>query len=158
MQSPQPFIRLYEPTDLEGCRRCFVSNVPLFFLEEEQAPFEDFLQERMPTDPQLMPYYVLILEREIIGCGGLGRNENGTVSFTWGMVHRDFHKQGFGEMLLQYRLQQSAILFPGLPLRLDTTQHSVGFFEKYGFQTVKYTPDGYAPDMHRYDMVLGITD
>lgn len=152
MNDSPPFIRLYEAADFEGCLRCFRSNMPQFFLPEEEPPFAEFIREKVPADPENIPYYVLLLRGEIIGCGGLGRNENGTVAFTWGMIHRDFHKQGFGELLLQYRLEQSAILFPGLPLRLDTTQHSVGFFEKYGFKTTKYTPNGYAPGMHRYDM------
>lgn len=154
--STDTFIRPYTTADLEDCLRCFESNVPQYFTAEEKGFFRDFLEVRVAESPQMLPYYVLISGNKIIGCGGLGLNENDTVSLTWGLVHRDFHKKGFGKQLLAHRLEKFRLLFPEKKLRLDTTQHAAGFFEKYGFRTEKYTPDGYAPGLHRYDMRYGL--
>ena len=71
----------------------------------------------------------------------------------WGMVDNALHKRGYGAQLLEYRINKMSELFPDTPVVLDTTQHSFGFFEKFGFSTVKVTNDFYAPGMHRYDMV-----
>lgn len=131
---------------------CFQTNVPTAFTVEEIPLFEHFLQERVARFPEMLPYFVLLWGEEVVGCGGLGLNENDTVSLTWGLVRQDCHKRGLGKMLLEHRLQQCRQLFPEKKLRLDTSQHAVGFFEKHGFQTVKYTPDGYDRGLHRYDM------
>ncbi len=147
-------IRLYEVTDLAACMDCFQSNTPPAFTVAEITLFRNFLERVGREHPETLPYWVLEKDGRVVGCGGLGLNENGTVSLTWGLVHSAFHKQGLGRQLLEYRLQQWALLFPQSPLRLDTTQHAVTFFEKYGFRTVQYTPDGYEPRLHRYDMMF----
>ena len=44
---------------------------------------------------------------------------------------------------------------PGVTaVRLDTGQHTTGFYERFGFVIERVTPDGYAPGSHRHDMVL----
>ncbi|MCI0343387.1 MAG: tRNA preQ1(34) S-adenosylmethionine ribosyltransferase-isomerase QueA, partial [Planctomycetales bacterium] len=37
---------------------------------------------------------------------------------------------------------------------LDTSQHTVAFFERFGFRTTRVTRDHYAPGLHRHDMEL----
>ena len=61
------------------------------------------------------------------------------------MADAKFHNQGYALALLQHRLEKSALLFPGIPIRLDTTQYYRDFFRKYGFEVVQYTPNGTAP-------------
>ena len=39
---------------------------------------------------------------------------------------------------------------------LHTTQHSAGFFARFGFETQQITQDGYGSGMDRYDMTLNI--
>jgi hypothetical protein len=39
-------------------------------------------------------------------------------------------------------------------VQLGTSQHSKEFFARFGFQTTRVTPDGYAPGLDRYDMTL----
>ncbi len=156
MRLPNPvfsiYIRSYEPKDLEACLTCFKTNVPTAFTPEEIGFFEDFLQNRVSVSPDTLPYFVLVERDSIVGCGGLGLNENDTVSLTWGLVRQDCQKRGLGLALLEYRLRKVWELFPGKKLRLDTSQHAAGFFEKHGFQTVGFVPDGYSAGLHRYDM------
>ena len=137
----------------------FQTNVPTYFTMEEVNEFERFLTKL--DDPEVLDnpvYYVLELENRLIGCGGFGEKDgiDGTpsITFVWGMVDKAYHKKGFGEQLLRFRLNEIPIHFPGKSVILDTTQFSYTFFEKYGFKTVKITENSYGEGMHRYDMIL----
>lgn len=150
----ETIIRPYHQTDRSGCVDAFKTNVPQFFTEDEITDFENFLV-KLESGTIQTRFYVVEENNTIIGCGGFGDKDNtGAISLAWGLVHKDFHKKGFGEKLLSHRLEQIKKYFPGVPVVLDTTQYSYGFFEKYGFVTTKITNDFYATGMHRYDMVL----
>lgn len=151
----ETIIRAYQPTDRRGCIDAFKTNVPKFFTEDEITDFENFLL-KLENGSIQTHFYVVEENNTIIGCGGFGDKDNtGVISLAWGLVHKNFHKKGFGEKLLVHRLEQIKLLFPELPVVIDTTQHSYGFFEKYGFVTTKITNDFYTTGMHRYDMILG---
>ena len=137
----------------------FKTNVPTYFTLEEVDEFERFLTKLSdPGATDNPPYYVLELENKLIGCGGIGEKKGidgvDSITFVWGMVDRSYHKKGFGEQLLQFRLEEIKSQFPNKPVILDTTQFSYTFFEKYGFRTVKITENSYGEGMHRYDMVF----
>jgi predicted GNAT family N-acyltransferase len=137
-----------------ACMNAFVSNVPEYFTEAEIAQFGEWL-DLLQKGESASHYYVIASGNTLVGCGGFGYSvKDSAVSFAWGFVDRSFHKQGFGQLLLTYRLEKIKELYPDADIVLDTTQHSRTFFERYGFVTVKYTADGYAAGMHRYDMVL----
>lgn len=151
-----PTLRPYVPTDKEACLIAFKSNVPVFFTECEITDFSNFL-DSLPRRfaENSTHYYVIVVDDQVIGAGGFGDKDNTDVlSLAWGLVHNDFHKKGYGEVLLKHRLAEFQRLYPSKSLVLDTTQHSYGFFEKYGFEVTKFTPDFYEEGMHRYDMVL----
>jgi predicted GNAT family N-acyltransferase len=138
------------------CVEAFISNVPDYFTEAEIAQYEDWLN-LLQEGKDNSHYYVAAMGDTLVGCGGFGYDaNNNTVTFAWGFVHRNFHKRGFGKLLLTYRLNKIRELHPHASIVLDTTQHSRPFFERYGFVTVKYTEDGYSAGMHRYDMVLHV--
>ena len=152
-------IRKYETRDFSACMQIFKTNVPTYFTLEEVDEFERFLSKL--NDPEVTdnpPYYVMELENRLIGCGGFGDKKGidgrDSVTFVWGMVDRSYHRLGYGEKLLQFRLEEIQFQFPGIPVILDTTQFSYTFFEKYGFRTVKITENSYGEGMHRYDMIL----
>ena len=149
-------IREYNIRDKEACLIAFQSNVPLFFTEAEINQFEIFLDtfESMLGSNKTY-FYVIVLANEIIGCGGFGDKDNtGIISLAWGLINNDFHKKGFGELLLRYRLELIKRLYPLKPIIVDTTQYSFGFFKKYGFIVSKITDDYYEKGMHRYDMIF----
>ncbi len=159
MNQEKTNIRAYKYSDKNSCMEVFKTNVPTYFTLEEVNEFERFLTKL--NDPQATdnpPYYVMELGNKLIGCGGIGEKKGidsiDSVTFVWGMVHRDFHKKGFGEQLLLFRLDEIKLQFPNKPVILDTTQFSYSFFEKYGFKTVKITENSYGEGMHRYDMIL----
>jgi N-acetylglutamate synthase-like GNAT family acetyltransferase len=150
-------IRKYNSSDRNNCIAAFQSNVPLFFADYELQEFENFLtkieQQEISTH-----FFVIIAHENVVGCGGFGdKNNTGNFSMAWGLIHNDFHKKGLGKKLLLYRVEQLKLLKLENPILLDTTQHSYGFFEKFGFETIKITNDYYKSGLHRYDMILKTT-
>ncbi|MCX6186597.1 MAG: GNAT family N-acetyltransferase [Bacteroidetes bacterium] len=147
-------IREFEIQDKEACLIAFDSNVPLFFTKNEVNDFSHFLDtfQNKPIANKTY-FYAVILENEVIGCGGFGDKENvGIVSLAWGLIHKDFHNKGFGEQLLKYRLERIERIYSMKSVFVDTTQHTYGFFEKYGFVVSKITDNYYEKGMHRYEM------
>lgn len=145
--SPRP----YEPQDRDACLALFDGNVPRFFALSERADFARFL-ERLRSDGT---YLVLEREGRVVACGGLGVSADGAMGeLCWGMVDRTCHGQGLGRALTEARLRVAATK-PGLRrIRLDTSQHTQGFYARFGFRTLSVTPDGYGPGLDRWDMIL----
>ncbi len=161
--------REYKNEDKESCMAAFKSSIPIYFSENETNLFGEFLDDFSNKKIGLKYnektfYYVIDFfdknisqknNENIIGCGGFAHNEEkNQVVFVWGLLHSDFHKKGFGEKLLSFRLEEIKKLYPKTNIVLDTTQHTFSFFEKYGFKTTKITNDFYEKGMHRYDMIL----
>ncbi len=149
-------IREFETIDKEACLEAFQSNIPLFFTKDETVDFTRFLDtfQNKPLSNKTY-FYVVVLGHEIIGCGGFGDKDNkGIISLAWGLIHKDYHKKSYGEMLLKYRLYHINRLYPSKPVYIDTTQFTYGFFEKYGFEVTKITNDFYMDGMHRFDMIF----
>jgi N-acetylglutamate synthase-like GNAT family acetyltransferase len=130
--------------------------MPYYFAEEELPLFTDFLDK----DVFVKNYSVVFKNHVLVGCGGIALNEptNYTkqphVIMTWGMVHRDYHKQNLGKSLLAHRVSQASIIYPGIKVALGTTQHTFQFFEKYGFKTVCFEKDHWAKGLDLYQMEL----
>lgn len=135
----------------------FKSNIPLYFAPEELELFKVFLDR----DASLRgPYNIVFDKDEIVGCGGIALNQptkytnEPHVIMTWGMVANAKHKNGYGKLLLQHRIQQAKVLYPEIKIALGTTQHTYQFFEKYGFKTVAYEKDHWAKGLDLYQMEL----
>ena len=131
----------------------FDSNVPRFFRPEERAELACFLR----TLPG--PYLVLRMEdREIVACGGYAvREEANAGDLCWGMVRRDLHGQGLGAALSRLRIDALRADPRVGHVQLNTSQHTVGFYEVLGFRTVGIQSDGYAPGLDRCEMRLDFT-
>ena len=127
----------------------FRSNLPIFFDPSEEVEFSQFLREGAQD------FYVLSEQSSVRACGGYFVDaEENRAGLAWGMVHRDFHKTGLGKKLLAFRLRKIQADFPGIPVLLNTSQHTYKFFERSGFEVEKVTPDGYGAGLDRYDMKL----
>lgn len=150
---PRVVARPYRPGDFQACLEVFNSNVPRFFVPEERAELASFLRE-LPG-----PYFVLRMEdREVVACGGYAvREEAKAGDLCWGMVRRDLHGQGLGVALLRLRLDALRADPRVGHVELNTSQHTVGFYEALGFRTVGVESDGYAPGLDRCEMRLELT-
>ena len=143
--------RTYRPEDMAGCLALFDSNTPRFFDESEREGFVGFLKDQALR----WPYQVITLDGRIVGCGGHAVEADGiSVVLCWGMVDNELHGQGLGRVLTEARIA-AARATPGVSrVILNTSQHTQGFYARFDFETQKVTPDGYAPGIDRWDMVL----
>lgn len=143
-------LRPYRSPDQEACLRLFRSNVPNFFAPSEEADFAEFLECEVDEN-----YFVVEDEdAQLVGCGGVFLRDD-HAGFCWGMVEHSRHRGGIGTFLLVERLEHLRRSYPHVStVQLDTSQHSRGFFARFGFVPTRVTPDAYAPGLDRYDMAL----
>ena len=145
--------RPYQAEDNGRCVEIFMSNTPRYFGVEEADEFRQFL-EALPC-----AYFVATQDDEIVACGGHGyHGKKQAVALCWGMVRADLHKQGLGKFMLIERLKQIFTDFGETVVQIDTSQHSQGFFERYGFQVKEVTQNYFAPGLHRVDMELQLNE
>lgn len=142
IQQTSANIRPYDPGDLESVVAVFRSNIPKYFGPGEEQGLRDFLfNERRGH------YYVIEVEGEVVGCGGTALNdtEPPTVSLCWGMVREDHLGTGLGKKLTEFRIDLAGEKFGRVPITVSTSQHTKGFYEKFGFRTTEHTPNGFGP-------------
>ena len=146
--------RDYEPRDLDACLDVFDSNVPRLFKPGERDEFQSFLHE-LPG-----PYLVLVTPGgRVAGCGGYAINpDDGSADLCWGMVCQDLQGLGLGRRLTRQRIERSLRDPRVREIRLHTSQHTAGFYERLGFSTIGVLEDGYAPGLHRCDMRMSVAD
>jgi GNAT superfamily N-acetyltransferase len=134
----------------ERCIEIFKSNLPKFFAPEELQLFADFLDHDIEDD-----YYVVQEDGLVLACGGIFLDE-GTdeAGLSWGMVHAEHHLKGIGKLFTQYRIDLLKKVYPGKNYKIDTSQHTAGFYEKNGFKTVGIVPDGFGKGIDKYMMKM----
>ena len=148
----------YSKAHRTSCLEIIKSNTPKYFAEDETPLFESWLiaqEEGRLAHPvsEKEFYFVMETEGQIIGCAGyLLVKESDKVFLSWGMVHQDFHKQGFGKAFLEYRFDANENDFPDRKIALATTQDIAPFFSKHGFDTVLIKPKFYSPTLDRVEM------
>lgn len=134
-------VRRYSPEYTNAVVSIFSSNVPRYFSPSEEAGLREFLIEHGDS------YYLIELDGEVVGSGGIALNNDNTVSLCWGMVRADHLGTGLGKKLTEFRIQIAQEKFGGLPLVISTSQHTRGFYEKLGFIVTEHIPNGFGPDI-----------
>ena len=142
-------LRPYSPHDLPAVIEIFRSNIPKYFGPEEEAGLRDFL-----ADPRSEDYFVAEIDGEVVGAGGFALNEEQTVSLCWGMIRSDHLGTGLGRKLTEFRIQNAFAKHGAVPLVISTSQHTQGFYEKFGFRLISHTPDGFGPGIDNCKMRL----
>ena len=157
-------LRTYKPEDKEKCVEIFRSNSPKFFDKSELGLFINWLDHQAgnrsayqsPTysESEKDAYFVVeIPAGGIVGCGGFyivkDKNE---ARLAWGMIHSDYHHQGYGTALYNYRKEIIKMEWPNHRMVLGTSQHTYSFYEKMGMRINTKIKSGYGPDLDRYDM------
>lgn len=141
-------VRTFTTADRGACLAVFDSNVPAYFTTPERPEFEKFL-DALPG-----PYIVLRdAEGAVVACGGHAIIEDdGRADLCWGMVRQDLHGTGIGRALTEARLA-AALADPAVRyVALNTSQHTVGFYERLGFTMTEVIRDGFAPGLDRCEM------
>jgi N-acetylglutamate synthase-like GNAT family acetyltransferase len=147
-------IRPYTDSDQAACLAIFESIDGDFFAEQESKHFQKWLFRAL--DDQLANYYVIEKEGKLVGCGGFVLNPTKKEAvLAWGMIHTDHQGKGYGEALLNFRIDEIRRRMPeGKIITLDTTQRTYPFFKKLGFQVTKVQEGYHREDLHRYDMEM----
>jgi len=140
-------IKPYNPDDFDDCIAIFVSNLGHYFAEDELPEFKEFLMQIAYGQP----YFVLLVDNQVVACGGYEKGD-AEIGLTWGMVKRAFHGHGYGKALTRFRLNEIRNDYRGLPIVIDTSQHTKGFYEKRGFMTREIKKDSYEPGLDMYIM------
>lgn len=93
---------------------------------------------------------------EVVASGGIAFNDIDppTVSLCWGMVRKDHLGTGLGRELTRFRIELAREKYGRVPLTIGTSQHTKGFYEKFGFRTVEHTPNGFGPGIDNFRMRL----
>ena len=139
----------YNSLYFNKCLSILESNTPEFIDTTEKSLFINFLSRKK------IIYFILFEARELIACGGYGYdNKKDSIVLSWGLVHNQFHKMGFGTHLLQYRLKHIMKNYPNTNIVLDTSQKTYKFYERFNFKVDKITRDFYGKGLDRYDMSL----
>ncbi|MBN9481610.1 MAG: GNAT family N-acetyltransferase [Bordetella sp.] len=143
--------RPYRADDCEACLALFDGNTPRFFDASEREGFVAYLEETA------FAHTYLVIERNgrVVACGGHAvEPDRVSAALCWGMVDNGLHRQGVGRTLTEARIA-AARATPGITrIILNTSQHTQGFYARFGFEPTRVTPDGYAPGIDRWDMEL----
>jgi len=134
----------YKDTHKQDCMAIFESNTPKYLAVQEKADFERFLDSKAES----RPYFVVLIGNTLVGCGGYVIYNN-QAGLSWGLVLGSKHNKRIGEALLQYRLNHIHQNKGKIPIKLDTSQHTEGFFKKYGFETIEIIENGYSLGLHK---------
>ena len=148
-------IKKYSTSDYDQCVNIFKSNIPEYFAKDELSDFQDYIKNISKTkDGWTDSFYILKRDKKIVGCAGLGLNKSKKIAtLSWGMVDKNYHRNGIGTQLTNYRLNLLQSYKLDLKIRLDTSQHSYLFYEKFDFKIEDIEKDGYEKGMHKYYMV-----
>jgi predicted GNAT family N-acyltransferase len=148
-------IRLYELKDQEACLSLMDGNSPLYFAPFERKYFVSFLVDSKTS------YFVMEnAKKEIIACGGYDAdNKDPSVAvLCWGMVRKDLHHLGLGQQLLLYRLQRIKQEQTFSTVMMETSQHSCGFYERFGFTVKQVVSNGFASNLDLVKMELDLSN
>ncbi|SFD70751.1 GNAT family N-acetyltransferase [Pseudoalteromonas denitrificans] len=120
------------------CVEVFDSNIGKYFDLSEREEFIAFLDSLNESGD----YYVYVKDNRVLACGGIGVNST-VASLDWGVVHRDLHGQGLGTNLTDFRLVRLKANSAIDVVKIETSQHTEGFYKKRGFMTTKVVKNGF---------------
>ena len=142
-------IRPCEKSDKADVINLFRLNTPLYFSLEEEEDLIYFLENEREQ------YYVVSINKEIVGCGGYNLSEDkSTGIICWDIVHPNFHGKSIGKNLLNYRINQIKNVKSIRKITVRTSQLVYPFYEKQGFVIVEIVEDYWSKGFDLYRMKL----
>lgn len=146
-------LRFYQSADMQACLDIFDRNTPRFFSPAERQDFERFLLD------YAVAWNFLVIEDNgsVVACGGHQVDKDTkSASFCWGMVANHLQGTGLGKMLTIARLNTASAMSDVATIRLETSQHTQGFYAQFGFAPERIILDGYGPGLDRWEMALSL--
>ena len=143
-------IRPYEKSDKAYVINLFRLNTPNYFSSEEEDDLIYFLENEREQ------YYVVSINKEIVGCGGYNFSEDKSIGvICWDIVHPNFQGKSVGRNLLNYRITQIKNVNSIRKITVRTSQLVYRFYEKQGFVLVEIVQDYWSKgfDLYRMDLL-----
>lgn len=143
-----PFsIRPFTASDKTTLISILRKNTPKYFAPEEEVEFIHFLED------QIEEYFVVEYLGIIVGSGGINFYDNGkTAVVSWGMIDPDYHGQGLGSYLLNFRIERVVSIHRPERFLVRTAQFTNKFYEKFGFKLIHTEKDYWAKGIDLYEM------
>ena len=132
----------------DACLNVFKSNIGKYFADNELEEFEEFLGSQVYSTK----YFVVLSDSKVIGCGGYYFRD-GEIRLVDGMIEKTSHKTGAGLLLLEHRLNAAKSEYPDKSIGIATSQHTEGFFKKYGFETTDVVKNFFGEGIDKVSMV-----
>lgn len=147
-------IRKYKNKYRAQCLEAFDSNIGQYFAPSERAEFIEYIDALVESSE----YYVCIEagSEKLVGCGGIGFNSS-KAYLVWGLVHKNFHGQGIGTVLTDYRLSHLKQNTLANTVEIETSQHTQGFYKKRNFAVTRIERNGFGEGIDRVAMELTIS-
>lgn len=140
-------IREYKDSDREAVLSLLRLNTPRYFSEEEESDLVYYLENEIEY------YFVLELNRQIVGSGGVNFSEDKTRGkISWDIMHPDFQGKSLGSALLNYRIGMLKESEQVRQITVRTSQLVYRFYEKHGFRLTEIVEDYWAKGFHLYHM------
>jgi N-acetylglutamate synthase-like GNAT family acetyltransferase len=142
---PPAVVRPLIRNDVDSCCEIFKLNQPNHFPD-------GFLPEFLETlHSETHLYLVAETAGEIVGVGGIYLNPElwGSSSLVFGLVHPNWHRQGFGSTLLLARLSVLPKPAPRTWVYLSSGGTSDDYFKRFGFEHYGRLP--IPPSLHYFD-------
>ena len=96
---------------------------------------------------------VVIDKDEVVACGGYDREDN-IATLSWGMVECSRHGESIGKYLLLHRLNGIRKDYGSITVKIYTSQHTQGFYQKYSFVPTSVEKNGYKEGLDKVYMEL----
>ena len=140
-------IREYQPTDKNAVIDLIRRNTPAYFAPEEETDFSNYL------DNERELYFVLLLNKEIVGCGGINFTEDKTCGkISWDIIHPQHQGKSLGALLLKYRIEKLKSIEGIQKITVRTSQLVYKFYEKQGFTLKEIKKDYWAKGFDMYNV------
>ena len=140
-------IREYRETDKNAVIDLIRQNTPEYFALEEEADFSNYL------DSERELYFVLLFNKEIVGCGGINFTDNKTTGkISWDIMHPDYQGKSLGKKLLRYRIEVLKAIPSIKKITVRTSQLAYKFYEKQGFTLNEIKRNYWADGFDMYSM------
>ena len=140
-------IREYRKTDKNAVIDLIRQNTPEYFALEEEADFSNYL------DSERELYFVLLLNKEIVGCGGINFTDDKTTGkISWDIMHPDYQGKSLGKKLLRYRIEVLKAIPSIKKITVRTSQLAYKFYEKQGFTLNEIKRNYWADGFDMYSM------
>lgn len=142
-------IKLFIKADKQTLINLLKLNTPKYFHKDEEQDLINYI------DKEIEDYYVLLLNKEILGGGGINYfKEQKLARLSWDFLHPKIHSKGYGKELVNYRLNKIRENLHFNIVEVRTSQHTYGFYQKCGFTIKEIKNDYWAKGYHLYHMEM----